>query len=225
MDELPDSDEDDDDEFAPFERDSKAAASSCASTSTDTSFSSTRCEPSRSLQALEDRDQVDMETEVTKTAAPTLQTDTEEQGKTTTDMEIQAMSCTQASETDTDKDDHRRDRTTCTEDIQEKDALLQVTSQGTEHTDKTGLAGEQVTERQSLEKVEFRLDNYTSAEELESLGLDCLKEELMTRGLKCGGTLQQRAQRLFATKGVPLDQLDPSFFAKPTGNKKFNGKK
>ena len=47
----------------------------------------------------------------------------------------------------------------------------------------------------------------------------------MTRGLKCGGTLQQRAQRLFATKDVPLDQLDPSFFAKPTGNKKSNGKK
>ena len=47
----------------------------------------------------------------------------------------------------------------------------------------------------------------------------------MTRRLKCGGTLQQRAQRLFATKGVPLDQLDPSFFAKPTGNKKSNGKK
>lgn len=74
-------------------------------------------------------------------------------------------------------------------------------------------------------QVEFCLDNYTSAEELESLGLDHLKEALMTRGLKCGGTLQQRAQRLFASKGVPLDQLDPSFFAKPTGSKKSNGKK
>ena len=57
------------------------------------------------------------------------------------------------------------------------------------------------------------------------MGLECLKEQLMARGLKCGGTLQQRAQRLFATKGVPLDQLDPSFFAKPTGSKKSNGKK
>ena len=74
-------------------------------------------------------------------------------------------------------------------------------------------------------QVEFWLDNYTSAEELESLGLDRLKQELMTRGLKCGGTLQQRAQRLFATKGVPLDQLDPSFFAKPSGSRKSNGRK
>lgn len=47
----------------------------------------------------------------------------------------------------------------------------------------------------------------------------------MSRGLKCGGTLQHRAQRLFATKGVPMDQLDPSFFAKSTGGKKSNGKK
>ena len=61
--------------------------------------------------------------------------------------------------------------------------------------------------------------------ELESLGLERLKLELNTRGLKCGGTLQQRAQRLFAIKGVPLDQLDPTFFAKPTGNKKSNVKK
>ena len=57
------------------------------------------------------------------------------------------------------------------------------------------------------------------------MGMECLKEELIARGLKCGGTIQQRAQRLFATKGVPLDQLDPSFFAKPTGNKKSKGKK
>jgi len=74
-------------------------------------------------------------------------------------------------------------------------------------------------------QVNFCLDDFTSAEELESVGMEHLKQELVARGLKCGGTLQQRAQRLFATKGVPLDQLDPSFFAKPTGSKKANGKK
>ena len=36
----------------------------------------------------------------------------------------------------------------------------------------------------------------------------------MALGLKCGGTLEERAQRLFSTKGVPLDQLDASLFAK-----------
>ena len=73
--------------------------------------------------------------------------------------------------------------------------------------------------------MEFCLDNFASAQELESVGMEHLKEELVARGLKCGGTLQQRAQRLFATKGVPLDQVDPSFFAKPTGSKKSSGKK
>lgn len=76
-----------------------------------------------------------------------------------------------------------------------------------------------------LSQVEFCLEDYTSAEQLESMGLERLKEELMVRGLKCGGTIQQRAQRLYATKGVPLDQLDPSFFAKTSGSKKSNRKK
>lgn len=74
-------------------------------------------------------------------------------------------------------------------------------------------------------QVKIALEDYTSAEELESVGLEQLKEELITRGLKCGGTLQQRAQRLFATKGVPLNQLDPSLFAKITGSKRPSGKK
>jgi splicing factor 3A subunit 3 len=36
----------------------------------------------------------------------------------------------------------------------------------------------------------------------------------MALGLKCGGTLKERAQRLFATKGRNLQDLDPSTFAK-----------
>ena len=35
-----------------------------------------------------------------------------------------------------------------------------------------------------------------------------LKHELTRLGLKAGGTLQQRAERLFATKGKQSDQLD-----------------
>ena len=66
------------------------------------------------------------------------------------------------------------------------------------------------------------MDFFSTAEDLESLGLECLKGELLARGLKCGGTLKQRAQRLFATKGVPLDQLDPALFAKPIGGKRSN---
>lgn len=67
------------------------------------------------------------------------------------------------------------------------------------------------------------LSAFSSSEELASLGLDRLKSALMALGLKCGGTLEQRAQRLFSTKGVPLDNLDPSLFAKSKSGK--GGKK
>jgi len=49
---------------------------------------------------------------------------------------------------------------------------------------------------------------------LSSLGLDRLKSALIASGLKCGGTLEERAQRLFSTKGKSLDEIDPALFAK-----------
>lgn len=66
----------------------------------------------------------------------------------------------------------------------------------------------------ALANVGAHLDLYafSSWEELASLGLDRLKSALMALGLKCGGTLEERAQRLFSTKGKTL--LDPSLLAK-----------
>lgn len=58
------------------------------------------------------------------------------------------------------------------------------------------------------------LSAFSSWEELASLGLDRLKSALVALGLKCGGTLEERAQRLFITKGKNLEELDPSFFTK-----------
>lgn len=58
------------------------------------------------------------------------------------------------------------------------------------------------------------LSAFSSAEELMSLGLDRLKSALQALGLKCGGTLEERAQRLFMTKGKSLNSLDSSLFAK-----------
>lgn len=55
--------------------------------------------------------------------------------------------------------------------------------------------------------------------QLESLGLDVLKGELMSRGLKCGGTLKERAQRLFSVRGLTPEQIDPALIAKPTKRK------
>ncbi|XP_016412870.1 splicing factor 3A subunit 3-like, partial [Sinocyclocheilus rhinocerous] len=66
------------------------------------------------------------------------------------------------------------------------------------------------------------LSAFSSWEELASLGLDRLKSALMALGLKCGGTLEERAQRLFSTKGKSLESLDPSLFAK---NPKAKGPK
>ena len=60
----------------------------------------------------------------------------------------------------------------------------------------------------------INLDSYSSAEELESAGLERLKVALQVLGLKCGGTLQERAQRLFSTKGKTIEEFDPSLFAK-----------
>ena len=39
----------------------------------------------------------------------------------------------------------------------------------------------------------------------------------MALGLKCGGTLEERASRLFSTKGKGLNELDPTLFAKSKG--------
>jgi hypothetical protein len=56
---------------------------------------------------------------------------------------------------------------------------------------------------------------YPSAAALEALGLDRLKAELTACGLKCGGTLAQRAERLFLLRGAALEELDARHRAAP----------
>ena len=58
------------------------------------------------------------------------------------------------------------------------------------------------------------LAQYQSVAELEALGLDALKRELTGRGLKCGGTLGERATRLFLLKSTPFEQVDAKHKAK-----------
>lgn len=55
---------------------------------------------------------------------------------------------------------------------------------------------------------EADLSKFSSAKHLETLGLERLKALLLSRGLKCGGTLQQRAERLFAAKDETI--ADPA---------------
>lgn len=68
----------------------------------------------------------------------------------------------------------------------------------------------------------LELSAFSSWEELASLGLDRLKSALMALGLKCGGTLEERAQRLFSTKGEA--SLDPALLAKKKQRKPGKGK-
>ena len=58
--------------------------------------------------------------------------------------------------------------------------------------------------------------DFSSAHDLESLGRDKLKAVSVSLGLKCGGTLQQLAARVFSTVGKERQEWDPSILAKPT---------
>eukprot|EP01018_Ginkgo_biloba_P038517 Gb_36869 [translate_table: standard] len=61
----------------------------------------------------------------------------------------------------------------------------------------------------------LNFDDFHSAGEMEVLGLERLKNELQVRGLKCGGSLSERAGRLFLLKTTPLEKLPKKHFAKP----------
>ncbi|XP_032249864.1 replication stress response regulator SDE2 [Phoca vitulina] len=76
-------------------------------------------------------------------------------------------------------------------------------------------SGNTDTGQQTLDLLAF-----SSVAELEALGLDRLKCELTALGLKCGGTLQERAARLFSIRGLARDHIDPALFAKPLKGKK-----
>ncbi|KAF3334982.1 protein SDE2 [Carex littledalei] len=66
----------------------------------------------------------------------------------------------------------------------------------------------------------LNFDNYSSPAELEVLGMERLKYELQKNGLKCGGTLQERAGRLFLLKTTPLDKLPKKILARPLASGK-----
>lgn len=61
------------------------------------------------------------------------------------------------------------------------------------------------------------VSQFASAADLEkAVDGDALKTELSRLGLKCGGTVSDRAKRLFLLKNTPLDKLPPKVFAKKT---------
>lgn len=58
------------------------------------------------------------------------------------------------------------------------------------------------------------LEGFRSAEELRALGLDRLRQGLRALGMKCGGDLDQRAERLFSVKGLKPEEIDAKLLAK-----------
>jgi hypothetical protein len=59
----------------------------------------------------------------------------------------------------------------------------------------------------------LNLMDYETIDQLESLGLDRLKRSLMALGLKCGGTLQERAKRLWSIRGLDQKDIPKNLFA------------
>ena len=94
-------------------------------------------------------------------------------------------------------------------------------SNGT-HTEQMKQSSVGVVNQEIIDR--FNLEDYMMADELEQLGPDVLKTILQNKGLKCGGTIQERAQRLFSIKGKLLDEIDPNLFAKSNGKRKGKGK-
>ncbi|PQP95582.1 protein SDE2 homolog [Prunus yedoensis var. nudiflora] len=60
----------------------------------------------------------------------------------------------------------------------------------------------------------LNFDEFNSAAEMEVLGLERLKSELQAHGLKCGGTMQERAARLFMLKSTPIEKIPKKLLAK-----------
>ncbi len=60
----------------------------------------------------------------------------------------------------------------------------------------------------------LRLGMFHDVLELEALGIDRLKEALVALGLKCGGSLKDRAQRLWEVRGVKPEDFPLKLLAK-----------
>ncbi|NWS67980.1 SDE2 regulator, partial [Crotophaga sulcirostris] len=104
------------------------------------------------------------------------------------------------------------------EEAQEKSEVTAALKE--EEQENISSKAQETNQLQNTEVEPIDLLAFHSAAEMEALGLDKLKMELMSLGLKCGGTLKERAARLFSVRGLSRDQIDPALFAKPSKGKK-----
>ncbi|XP_027872400.1 splicing regulator SDE2 isoform X1 [Xiphophorus couchianus] len=90
----------------------------------------------------------------------------------------------------------------------------QVQNPGLPTEPAVGPSGVQNPPQGCREPDQLDLSSVPTVQQLESLGLEVLKEELMRRGLKCGGTLSERAARLYSVRGLSPDRIDPALLAR-----------
>ncbi|XP_062427586.1 splicing regulator SDE2 [Rhea pennata] len=121
-------------------------------------------------------------------------------------------------QTEIPSDENSEMAKTLKEDVQEKNEVTKALEEGEEEN--ISSKAQETNQLQSTEVEPINLLAFNSAAEMEVLGLDKLKLKLMALGLKCGGTLQERAARLFSVRGLSRDQIDPALFAKPSKGKK-----
>ncbi|KAJ6376079.1 hypothetical protein OIU77_000950 [Salix suchowensis] len=106
-----------------------------------------------------------------------------------------------------------------TEPLQDLDRIfLKVTTEFEEQWENDAIQGWERTSQEnghsSADHTVIDLDFYSIVDELKEVGPEKLKEALSALGLKSGGTVQQRAERLFLTKDTPFEKLDKKHFVK-----------
>lgn len=80
----------------------------------------------------------------------------------------------------------------------------------------SGGGGGGSTSKPSKEPQPLRLGMFNSPEELEVLGKDRLKEALEAIGLKCGGTVRERALRLWSVRGKKVEDYPSQLRSRDT---------
>ena len=76
-----------------------------------------------------------------------------------------------------------------------------------------------------LEPQPIRLGMFNTVTELEALGMDRLKDGLEALGLKCGGTLKDRAQRLWSVRGKKFEDYPEKIKTKSVSSTSTTGQK
>lgn len=108
-------------------------------------------------------------------------------------------------------DSVRQPNVTATDTTSNEDAGTSTPAAGSAH--KTPAAAKEASP-QPVEFPAVNLAKHKTVASLEKLGLDHLKHALTARGLKCGGNAQQRAERLFAVKGLNPEEYPAALLAK-----------